>query len=298
MATKSQGHWSYDSTRRVIWIYLGILLAGACVLGIAHWYFADFKFGGVRWFNLDKERNVPTWFSGTLFFLMGCAAFVAFHWERTRNAEGAFFRLPVLWLGVGLVGFVMSLDEMTILHENLFWRETRLFSSEFNHAWRYVTQWQILFAPAIVLILGYFVLFFSNRFQISRSARLGAFLGIACWIVALLSEGVRGTFKEASRILYYHEVLIEELLEMMGGICLLAAIVFYTIDIALDFSQERRVRLQIGSRFFTKRSTLALAITIGALLLTGMTIYRFAHDQAKSGDPLPRLYRKALDSAP
>ena len=82
------------------------------------------------------------------------------------------FRRPILWLGVGWAGFLMSLDEITIRHENLLWWDIRHTTDQFGDSWKYMTQWQILFAPAIMLLLSYLVLFFWNRF--SASAGHGA----------------------------------------------------------------------------------------------------------------------------
>ena len=55
----------------------------------------DVKAGGVYWFDLDKERNLSTWFSGVLFFLFGCC------WGSFLNV--CIYRLPamrsVVWPG-------------------------------------------------------------------------------------------------------------------------------------------------------------------------------------------------------
>jgi hypothetical protein len=246
----SQDRPLYNSIRHTLYLYLGILLGVVLALGILHWFFADLRVGRVYWFNLDKERNIPTWFSGTLFFLFGCAAMVAYYWEQKRNAEGQpCFRLPLLWIGVGLVGFFMSLDEITILHENLYWREIRQASGKFAGPWKYLTQWQILFAPAIILVLAYLVLFFSNRFSVSRDARHSTFAGIGCWLGALFLEGLRGTFKQAGAEEYTFAVLIEEVLEMVGALFLLASITLYTMDIALDFLPHDAAALRLVPDF-------------------------------------------------
>ena len=110
--------------------YLLFLGALALLFGLLDILFYSFKSGGVYWFNIDKERNIVTWFSGALFFLFGLASLVAWHLENKRNRDEYLFRHPWLWLGVALIGCGMSLDEITILHENILWRETRLFSAE------------------------------------------------------------------------------------------------------------------------------------------------------------------------
>ena len=292
----SKENIDYNKTRRFAWVVCGFLIGIALLLAALHVGFADLKEGGVRWFNLDKERNISTWFSAILFFSVGCAGFIAYHVETRQNAtEQGCFRMPILWWGVGLVGLVMSLDEMTILHENLFWREIRVTSSTFSSdAWKYLTQWQILFGPAICVVLAYFVVFFSNRLSASKGARRGAFVGIGCWIVALVLESLRETFKGFGDNWYSGQVLMEEFLEMTGAIFLLSSLVMYIIDISLDITPERRKRLETASQFLTMRSAIALCITIGVLAACASGAYFFANRLAEKDAKIPRVYQKAL----
>ena len=284
----------YRRVRGVFRSYLVGLLGLGLVLGVLHLLYEDLNAGGVYWLNLDKERNLPTWYSGSVFFLFGCAAWASYFLERQRTQQNPnCFRLPVLWLGVGLVGIYMSLDEITILHENLLWREVRRASSQLRGPWHYLTQWQILFSPAILLVMAYLVIFFSNRFAASVSARRGALAGIGAWIVALLLEGARGTFKQAAENAYSWEVLVEEELEVFGALLLLAAITSYAIDIALDFSAARESRLRLGSRFLTRRAMMSLSGVVLALSVSAGVVYSLASKQAAVEAPVPTLYKRA-----
>jgi len=288
-------HTTYVSARRIIRYYLWILLATLLVFVYLHYFYSHVKIGRVYWFNLDKERNISTWFSGMLFFLFACASFIAFSVETMRNKkDGLRFRLPILWVVVGLVGLYMSLDEITILHENLFWREIRHVTSEFSNPWKYITQWQIVFAPAIVIILGFFALFFTNRFSISSSAKRYSFVGIGCWISALMLEGLRQVFKGWGHDWYAMQVMIEETFEMAGAILILAAIVSYVIDINYKFSSEGQQRLKYSGQFLTKKSLSVLVMLLFVLSAGSTCIYLFAQQQAASGAPIPGLFKRAL----
>ncbi len=289
----------YRYTLQTLYRYLGIMLCVAIILGILHYFFLDLKEGGVYWFNLDKERNIQTWFSGVIFFLIGFTSIFVYSCEKKYNEQnGYYFRLPILWLGVALVGFFMSLDEITILHENLFWREIRYLTVGFNNSWRYLTQWQVLFAPAILLILCYFIIFFSNRFSISNKVRNNAFIGIGCWMGALFLEGIRHTFKLAGSFWYSLHVLFEEELEMIGGIFLLGTIALYSIIITLDFTSERCNYLKRSKRFLSKRAIVGLILIILGFSAISCTIYLFARRHALKGVPIPSLYRKAMKTMP
>jgi hypothetical protein len=289
----------HREARRLLHLTLAVLVAVTLLLGVLHWFFGDLKVGGVYWFNLDKERNLSTWFTGALFFLIGCAGVTAYYWERRRDSEGQVtFRAPFLWLGVSVLGLAMSLDEVTILHENLFWREVRWATGELGATWHYLTQWQILFAPVIALALVYLVLFFSQRLAGSTASRRWFFGGLACWLGALVLEALRETFKHQGSSWYELAMVVEELLEMLGALGLLAAIVTYVLDLALAFEPEGDGISAIGERLVTRKALTALAVTLTVALVATSAIFFFARRLATQETPVPRLMRAALESRP
>lgn len=284
-----------DSVRRAVRGYLAVLILAVLVQGLLHCLFADLRAGGVYWFNLDKERNLPTWFSGMLFFIFGGAAFVACYWEsRINRAQTRLFKMPLLWLGVGLAGLGMSVDEITILHENMFWKEVRQATAEVDSAWRYLTQWQVLYAVPVLLMAVYMLLFFSNRFNSSRGAKAGAFAGLGCWLLAFFLEGLRLLFKEYGDAWYSTQVLAEEILEMAGALFLMASVVYYNIDIALDLSDERKKRLQLASQLLTPKTMLPVGVMVGMMAVFAAVFLYVAKGHEKKGMKVPSLVRKAL----
>lgn len=277
--------------RRVLTAGVWTLALLALGLGVLHLRYADLRSGGVYWFNLDKEKNLPTWFSGLLFFLVGCMAFVAHYWERRRNEEhGPCFRLPGLWVVVGAVGLLLSLDEVTVLHENLFWRAIRLTTERLGRGWVYVTQWELVFAPVIVVTFGLLVVLFVNRFRMSRPSAQNAGVGLGCWLGGLCLEGTRGIFDLAGSSWYSGEVLVEEELEMFGALLLATAVAWYVLHLAADFTPADCRRLGAGSPLLTRRSLVFLGLLALALSVCIALVAWFAWRQAQLGAPLPRLF--------
>ncbi|HEX9636725.1 MAG TPA: hypothetical protein VGB99_04275, partial [Acidobacteriota bacterium] len=284
----------YAQGRRRLWKALAGLAAAAIGFGVLHLLFQDLESGGVSWFHLDKERNLPTWYSGVLFLLLGAAACAAFFWEQRRGRERpGLFRLPWLWLVLAGLGFLMSLDEITILHENLYWREIRQLSIRFGPRWQYVTQWQLLFAPAIVLAFGFLAIFLIQRLRLSRTAGRGATLGLACWLVALLPEGVRQGLKLLGSGWYTAAVVLEEELEMVGAILLVGAVALYVLVLALDLSPQRVQRLQRAGGFLTRRAVWAVGGVAALLLVTAGLVLAVAGRLAERKAPVPALMQKA-----
>ncbi len=268
--------------------YIRLLFIVAIILGLLDLFYSDMKLSGVYWFNLDKERNIPTWYSGALFTLFGMACLLAYFVETglDRKYRPAF---PALWLGVGLVGFLLSLDEITILHENLFWAEIRNTSEKMGGPWIYITQWQLVFAPVIILLVSAMALFFTQRFLTSKRSALWAFAGLGFWVLALLLEGVRGAAKFSDYSVYRLEVLLEEEFEMAGAICLLSSIIYYAIDIGSGTVRS----VVVNARFFSLRAFGNLAILSAVFALSGVLFFTLASGQADNSAPVPTLFKKA-----
>jgi len=278
--------------RRLVMIHLLCLAGIAIVLIIAHVFLDSVRTGRIYWFNLDKERNISTWFSSILFFLFGVISLAGYHMERhLSDHHKTGFRLSWLWIVIGLTGFALSLDEATILHENLYWKEIRIVSGRIDPAWIFMTQWQILFAPLIVLLLSLIAVFFLNRFSISRTAGRCFSIAFPAWIVALILEGARYTFKEFGKTCYDCLMCLEEGLEMFGTIFFIAAIAYYILDIRFRMKTDPESMLKEVSRFWNRRILLSLSLLILLLFLSGFGLYLLGKRQAALNRPLPRLYR-------
>ena len=262
-------------------------------LGVLHVLYGDVEAGGVYWFNLDKERNLPTWITGALFFLFACAALAIFAAERRVNRRHAgTFKLPVLWLGVAAAGSLMSLDEMTILHENLFWSEVRTRTQAVGGAWVYLTQWQILFAPAVLLVFCYFAVFFINRFRPRASPFRMAAFGLGCWFFAFLIEGVRERVHHVGAALYGYSALVEEELELAGAVLLTLALLLYLRKVLFVPFEADAVPGGGANRLLNRRSLAALAATAAAATVGVAVVYTVARWSAAEGQPMPRLHRR------
>ena len=278
------------------WILAGCIL----LLGIGHILGSGWETGGMRWFHLDRERNLPTWFTGFILLQFGALVFITGLVEYALNQKykQRLFPAPWLWFLVAAVALGMSLDEITILHENLFWREIRLFSADNNRSMAFMTQWQVIFAPPILLIFSLLTFLFYHRFKINAIVRRLAITALTCWVLAITLEGTRSIFKYVFKDLYTWEVLLEELLELGGALALLLAVTHYLNFLTGSFNERYHQQLLQYPKMFTPRSLQWVVIAIGTLLLSAALAYGVAKHVASKSIELPALHQRALNKSP
>jgi len=81
---------------------------------------------------------------------------------------------------------------------------------------------------------------------------------------------------------------------MFFAISLLSSIVFYSLDISLDLTEERILTLQLSTKFLTSKALTKLLMFILILILIGIVAFNFADRLAKTGAQIPSLHKRAL----
>lgn len=183
----------------------------------------------LRHFNLDAERNVGAWFSSLLLAMCGaCGLLVARVFGRSGNAAVR------QWYAVGIVFFILSLDETAGFHEvvDAPLREHFDLTGLFYNPWVFI---------ALVITAGFAV--FMLPLLVSVPARTAAlfvlsgaiFVGGAAGMEPLdaWAEYARGA-GSVQQIVF---TTIEETLEMLG-LCLF----LYAL---LDFMKQQRVSVHV-----------------------------------------------------
>ena len=171
--------------------------------------------------NLDREYNLPTWFSSMQLAALGVASLAAFGRE-----EGAG-RTRAIWGALGLGFFYVSFDEIAVVHEGIL-RDATLGTLAPASLLRAVPPWQLVFLPAAVLAAGAFGLVLATRLAALPGCLGPAIAGLGLWGVSFFFEGTAMGFFIPRRW-YQMEVGAEELCEMAGATLLLVAIVRYAV---------------------------------------------------------------------
>ncbi|MBI4250212.1 hypothetical protein HY622_01325 [Candidatus Uhrbacteria bacterium] len=161
-------------------------------------------------FNLDRERNFPSYYSGLKLF--GAAIFAAVVFLLSKKKPERIF-----WAVMMAVFVELSLDDLTELHENIAYYAVYVKNLSFMPGlFRSPTHnWVFLFAPFFAVLAGYFLYAIIRLRCLSGIARRLFFGGAAFFILAIFLELVGGII----RVPAFYKLLsiLEELTEMLGA---------------------------------------------------------------------------------
>jgi hypothetical protein len=215
-------YWRIGETQRLTWICTGVallLIVIHSVLQYATWVHQRTELATLTfWFNLDKEKNIPSAYAACSLVL--CAVLLGYiaHAKRAR-------RLPARhwWILAGIFVF-LGLDEFVKIHERLTipLRRALHVSGLLYYAW---------IIPYSVLTLTLCVSYGAFLWQLPRRIRW-LFISAGSLFVggAVGMEMLSGWYFTLHRVQDQTYVLlatIEEILEMSGVILFMYALLAY-----------------------------------------------------------------------
>ena len=174
------------------------------------------------YFNMEYERNVPTFFSVLISFLTGVSALMIYK-DIKKNG----------WLIVSIFFIYFALDDALSLHEYI---GSFIGERFFKHATNSY-YWQITFLPMFAIVGLYVFIFLFFEFKKNRCTKcmLAIFLGYTCYAVAVgmdYYEGLKPSFSyvmDRTDYFSYRDIVhvlrvFEEAIEMLGATLILSAI--------------------------------------------------------------------------
>lgn len=182
----------------------GLIVAGVLTIILRRAGYVDAK-GFIPLFNMDREANVPAWYSSAAILL--CSLLLGVIAVHKRQAMDAFSRH---WLGLCLIFVYMSVDEVAGLHERI----SVLGRLVIDHpsALKYAG---LLPGTILLLVVGISYLSFLRSLA-PRTRRLfilaGVLFIVAVTVVEAMSYGILGP----SRTVGMSIVIVEETMEMLG----------------------------------------------------------------------------------
>ncbi|MDI1463548.1 hypothetical protein QEZ54_21430 [Catellatospora sp. KI3] len=187
-------------------------------------------------FNVDKEKNLPTWFSSAVLMLAACVL-----WQIGTEARTAGRRYVRHWRALSLVFAVLSLDEVAQAHEVA----SRSGVLELGSA-SYLS-WMVFVAP---LVLAFAVSYLRFLFHLPVRTRWLIVLAGCVYVGGAMGMEAVGAFLgrdpdtgEMQAGLPYLQYLLaasaEELMEMLGAVLFAYA--------ATDYLQRRLAEAGSGA---------------------------------------------------
>jgi hypothetical protein len=160
--------------------------------------------------NVNGEANLPTWWNASLLLAVAFCASVARFQERDTARRRA-------WLLVAVAGLLLSMDEITSLHERLngLVLSTGLTPRTF--------PWLI---PGVFIAAAGFLLLVRVGRALPSPARRLLLLALTVYAVGAVGvEAVNGVLREVRWLYYVMGTTVEEALEMAACILAIGAIV-------------------------------------------------------------------------
>ena len=200
-----------QNRKRLIAFVLGLIIF-EMVLGFLHVYFSGRTFA----FDLDREFNLPTYFSAILFLLNFFIIGTIYYSEKNSGLTQ-----KEVWV-ISIIFLFLSLDELGRFHEAtipFLERNIPSLVSVFNSN----KYWVVVMIPFILLTIFLLFTLMYRKLRIHPWLLAGTVLALILWIIVLwleLWEGYpAGTYK--------FKVLVEEEFEMLGSTVFLSVFLVY-----------------------------------------------------------------------
>ncbi|MEC8337021.1 MAG: tetratricopeptide repeat protein, partial [Planctomycetota bacterium] len=186
---------------------------------LAHVFFSE-----QSWlFDLDQEGNIPTYLAALQVLLVAVVMFEIF--IRERRVLSTESRGKWVWLFLATVFLYLSVDDVYAIHESFLRQEVRDLLPA-DSLWISLIPWQIVFAPLLGLTAILLTVMMLSRFHQERRLMKITTAALACWVAAIVLEGLaKPVFLTLNA--YSVGVVFEESLELLGATLFLAGFANY-----------------------------------------------------------------------
>jgi len=183
-------------------------------------YVFDYRADWTTMFNLDRELNLPTWYSS--FMLGACSILLRTIAVGKRQQDDRYTKD---WQLLSLIFFLLAIDEVLSIHEILIIPEV---SEALNLPWFLHSMWVI---PGTVFVLWFARKYWKFSLHLPYQSRRHFFSAAFLYVGgALIMEMVGSYIAEAEgqqNLLYAMTATLEEIMEMTGLIVFIYGLLCY-----------------------------------------------------------------------
>lgn len=203
---------SFELSKKEKRIFFTLIAADTILLAL---HFAFGVGASLDLFHLDRERNIPSYYSGLQLICIAALAFLSLLLSARKERR--------VWGLFTFIFIALSFDEISELHENVTYYINKALSIPVSDFFRSPTHnWLFLFSPIIVAILIFFFRSVRKMQQISKTAQRFLIIAFILFFSALSLEFIGGIIRTP----IYFRILaaIEEYIEMVGATFALTAL--------------------------------------------------------------------------
>ncbi|WP_337885796.1 hypothetical protein [Fischerella thermalis] len=236
----------YLSAKITIKLLLGIVFCltfASLFVNFTYYYLPDYPLREIlKWlFNVDQETNIPSLYSASS--LLFCSILLATISKAKKIAGNSDY---CSWAGLSIVFAFLSFDEIVSIHEILILPLRKALNTE---GFLYFS-WVIVGAVFVLLFL---LLFWRFIISLPKKTRRLFFIAGAIYVAGTIGTemvgGYYANYYTQTNMIYALITTVEEVLEMMGIIvfiyALLSYISFYMngIDVGFHIMDRKKQRL-------------------------------------------------------
>ena len=222
----------------IIFSLLILFITHAHVAGqFAHYFFGVDDSKIIDAFNLDYERNIPTFFVIVEWlFCLALLGFIAYYKKKEQMPYAH-------WLGIMILFFLLTMDEFLVIHET-FSKPIRI---ALNTSGLFYFAWVLLYAGLLVILLFIYLKFMISLPVKTRNLFIFAFLVFILGALGMeiLAGGYIWTHGK-NKAYYIVYVTNEEFLEMTGLMIFIYSLSSYLTE-ELRVSQIQLLPFKFGS---------------------------------------------------
>ena len=204
-------------------IFIAIVIASLSFLARVLFTFNYIGPDLLSFFDVDQEKNLPTWYSSVQLSVAGILCLLIYLFETHSRKSTVISRL--FWIGLGLIFLFLSLDELAQIHET-FDHSGLLGISKHQ-------RWYVYYIPVTFIFTIIFVYFskiiFRNKYYILKYFYVGGVIFLAAALCGDMVKEIIFAHKSLSSIpaILTIQTTIEEFMEMIGeSICLISILEF------------------------------------------------------------------------
>ncbi len=218
------------------YLTFGIIFLTICSIAIQIGkYVFDYREPWTRILNLDREMNIPTWYSGLM--LVSCGLIIRGIFSIKKSESDRWWRQ---WRTLSIIFFILAIDEIASIHEILIIDDL---ADALNLPSFWHSVWVI---PGTILVAIFiwkywkFILYLPSQlkryFIIAISVYVGGALGME--MVGSYYDGIDGQ----QNLVYAMLATIEEVMEMMGCVVFIYGLLTYLGELSAGIQVNFQIK--------------------------------------------------------